>query len=172
MKCPKCGFLDNKVLDTRIHNEGEIIRRRRECLRCEYRFTTQEMLMRVFPNVVKKDGRKEAFSKLKLLTGIQAACQKRPISLSQMESMVESVSKSLLELAAKDITTEDLGLYVMEELKKVDDVAFVRFASVYRNFKHIKEFIDSLQGDNSPLKNKTENTDTNFANNNSKEIVV
>lgn len=151
MKCPKCGYLDNRVLDTRIHGDGESIRRRRECGDCKYRFTTQENLLRVYPYVVKKDGRKEAFSKLKLLTGIQAACQKRPISLAQMENMVENVVKSLLEKSFKEISADELGLFVMTELRKIDDVAFVRFASVYRNFEHIREFIDSLQLDNREL---------------------
>lgn len=151
MKCPKCGNFDNRVLDTRIHGDGEVIRRRRECNDCKYRFTTQENLLRVYPHVVKKDGRKEAFSKLKLLTGVQAACQKRPISLSQMENMVENVVKNLLDQNYKEISADELGLFVMSELKHVDDVAFVRFASVYRNFEHIKEFIDSLQTDNKDI---------------------
>ncbi len=147
MKCPNCSHSENRVLDTRLHSEGEVIRRRRECLKCKYRFTTQETLMRVYPTVLKKDGRRENFSKLKLLTGIQAACQKRPISLAQMETMVDKVVKNLLDANLKDITTEELGHFVMSELKHLDDVAFVRFASVYRNFEHIKEFVESLEMD-------------------------
>lgn len=147
MKCPKCGNLDNKVLDTRMQPEGDIIRRRRECLQCEYRFTTQESLLRVFPMVLKKDGRKESFSKLKVLTGIQSACQKRPISLAQMEQIVERVVKNVLDNPQKEITSDELGRLVMAELKVMDDVAFVRFASVYRNFQDIKEFIDALKRD-------------------------
>lgn len=147
MKCPKCGNFDNKVLDTRVHAEGDQIRRRRECLECQYRFTTQEGLLRVFPNVIKKDGRKESFSKLKLLTGLQAACQKRPISLSQMEQMVDTVVKNVLDQHLKEVKSDELGKMVMTELQDRDDVAFVRFASVYRNFQYIKEFIDTLQQD-------------------------
>jgi transcriptional repressor NrdR len=152
MKCPKCGNLDNKVLDTRMQPEGDIIRRRRECLKCEYRFTTQETLLRVFPLVAKKDNRKEAFSKLKILTGIQAACQKRPISLAMMEQMVERIVKRVLENPQKEITSDELGRLVMAELKTTDDVAFVRFASVYRNFQDIKEFIDTLKKDEKTAK--------------------
>lgn len=149
MKCPKCGNIENRVLDTRMHQDGDVIRRRRECLDCKFRFTTEENLLRSFPNVAKKSGRKEAFSKLKLLTGIQAACQKRPISLDQMETMVDKVSTEVLELNKKEITSYELGSLIMEELRHLDDVAFVRFASVYRNFEQIREFIDSLQLENS-----------------------
>lgn len=148
MKCPKCGFLENRVLDTRMHNMGDVIRRRRECSDCKFRFTTEENLLRSFPNVVKKSGRKEAFSKLKLLTGLQAACQKRPISMDKMETIVEKVAVEILELNKKEITSDELGLLIMNELRDVDDVAFVRFASVYRNFDHIREFIDSLEHEN------------------------
>tara|TARA_B100001248_G_scaffold241870_2_gene208949 strand:- start:16282 stop:16773 length:492 start_codon:yes stop_codon:yes gene_type:complete len=145
MKCPKCGNFDNKVLDTRVQSDGDIIRRRRECNECFYRFTTQESLLRVFPAVIKKDGRKESFSKLKLLTGMQAACQKRPISLAQMEQLVETIVKDVLEHPSKEVSSDELGKMVMNQLKYLDDVAFVRFASVYRNFDDIKEFIETLQ---------------------------
>ena len=148
MKCPKCGYLENRVLDTRMHNMGDVIRRRRECADCKFRFTTEENLLRSFPNVVKKSGRKEAFSKLKLLTGLQAACQKRPLSMDKMEAIVEKISSGVLEINKKEISSDELGLLIMEELRYVDDVAFVRFASVYRNFDHIREFIDSLESEN------------------------
>ncbi|MFK8137572.1 MAG: transcriptional regulator NrdR [Bdellovibrionales bacterium] len=147
MKCPKCGTFENRVLDTRVHQEGEVIRRRRECGECKYRFTTEENLLRTFPAVVKKSGRKDNFSKLKLLTGLQAACMKRPISLDKMEQIVDLVSSNILEMNRKEISSDEIGLIVMEQLRNVDDVAFVRFASVYRNFEHIKEFIDSLKGE-------------------------
>lgn len=154
MRCPKCGHLENRVLDTRLHKDNEAIRRRRECDSCRFRFTTEENLLRSFPHVIKKSGRKDAFSKLKLLTGLQAACQKRPISMDKMEAIVEKVSSEILELNCKEISSDELGRYIMNELRKVDDVAFVRFASVYRNFDHIKEFIESLQNESPQAKNE------------------
>ena len=154
MKCPKCGNFDNKVLDTRAQAEGDVIRRRRECIKCSYRFTTQETLLKVFPMVVKKDGRKESFSKLKILSGLQAACQKRPISLTQMEQMVDQVTKKILEMPHKEISSDELGRLVMAELKYVDDIAFVRFASVYRNFQDIKDFVNTLQIDDKEKQQK------------------
>ncbi len=147
MRCPKCGNLENRVLDTRLHKDNEAIRRRRECGSCQFRFTTEENLLRSFQNLLKKSGRKEAYSKLKLLTGLQAACQKRPISADKMEAIVEKVSSEILEMNTKEITSDELGLLIMNELRTVDDVAFVRFASVYRNFDHIREFIDSLENE-------------------------
>ena len=159
MKCPKCGNFDNKVLDTRVQSEGDVIRRRRECNECFYRFTTQESLLRVFPSIMKKDGRREAFSKLKLLTGIQAACQKRPISLAQMEQLVDRIVKQVLDHPGKDVTSDEMGKMVMAGLKDLDDVAFVRFASVYRNFDDIKEFIETLQKEQTYNSNESANSD-------------
>ena len=144
MKCPHCHSLDTKVLDTRSQKNGESTRRRRECERCGNRFTTIETIVINLPMVVKKDGRREAFSPEKLLGGIKAACQKRPISSSRIEQMVEKVTSWVIEHADKEMTTDMIGHFVMEELKKVDEVAYVRFASVYRTFKDVSEFLADL----------------------------
>lgn len=147
MKCPFCGHLDDRVLDTRVGRDGESIRRRRECLKCHSRFTTSENLLQVFPFIVKKDGRREPFSKEKVLKGIQAACQKRPVSLAQMEQMVERVAKWVLSRSEREVTSESVGQKVVRELRLIDDVAYVRFASVYQTFKDVDEFVSRLEGD-------------------------
>ena len=144
MKCPHCPSLDTKVLDTRTQKNGETTRRRRECERCLARFTTLETIVVSLPMVVKKDGRREAFSPDKLLTGLKAACQKRPISSARIDQMVENVTSWVLEHAEKEVTTDMIGHFVMEELKKVDEVAYVRFASVYKTFKDVSEFLANL----------------------------
>lgn len=145
MKCPYCSHTDDKVLETRIQKEGEVIRRRRECLSCGSRFTTVESLVRTYPLVIKKDGRLEEFSKPKLFSGIQAACQKRPVSLAQMEQIVENVTQWSLDLGDKEISTDLIGQKVMVALKSLDDVAYVRFASVYRTFADVQEFVSALE---------------------------
>jgi transcriptional repressor NrdR len=150
MKCPLCNLDDDRVLDTRIQKEGEMIRRRRECLRCKTRFTTVETLIQQYPYIIKKDGRREPFSKEKLLKGIQAACQKRPVSMAQMETTVEVVSSWVLNLMEKEISAQLIGQKIMQELKKLDDVAYVRFASVYRTFKDVQEFVETLEDDIQP----------------------
>jgi transcriptional repressor NrdR len=144
MKCPDCHSLDTKVLDTRSQKEGESTRRRRECEKCGARFTTIETIIINLPMVVKKDGRREPFSPEKLLGGIKAACQKRPISSAKIEHMVETVTRWVVEHADKEMTTDMIGHFVMEELKKVDEVAYVRFASVYKTFKDVSEFLADL----------------------------
>lgn len=146
MKCPFCNHQDDRVLDTRVQKEGSI-RRRRECLKCKARFTTLETLMLNFPMIVKKDGRREAFSKEKILKGLQAACQKRPVSLSQLESVVERIASWLVHRAENEVPSQLIGRKVMSELKKVDDVAYIRFASVYRTFKDVQEFVVTLEDD-------------------------
>lgn len=150
MKCPACNLDDDRVLDTRIQKEGEIIRRRRECLRCKTRFTTVESLVLQYPYIIKKDGRREPFSKEKLLKGIQAACQKRPVSMAQMETTVEVLSAWILSLGEKEVSSQLVGQKIMQELKKLDDVAYVRFASVYRTFKDVQEFVETLEDDITP----------------------
>jgi transcriptional repressor NrdR len=150
MKCPLCNLDDDRVLDTRIQKEGELIRRRRECLRCKTRFTTVETLVLQYPYIIKKDGRREPFSKEKLLKGIQAACQKRPVSMAQMETTVEVVASWVLNLVEKEISAQLIGQKIMQELKKLDDVAYVRFASVYRTFKDVQEFVETLEDDIQP----------------------
>ncbi len=155
MKCPHCHSLNTKVLDTRSQKDGESTRRRRECEKCAARFTTVETIVISLPMVVKKDGRREPFSPEKLLGGIKAACQKRPISSSKIEHMVEKVTGWVVEHADKEMTTDMIGHFVMEELKKVDEVAYVRFASVYKTFKDVSEFLADLSDPNFQRKDFT-----------------
>lgn len=145
MKCPYCGHNEDRVLDTRELKEGDGIRRRRECLACKARFTTLENINLVYPFVVKKDGRREPFNREKIHRGIQAACQKRPISLSQIDTMVDSIASWVLARGEKEIPARLIGHKVMTELKKLDDVAYVRFSSVYRTFKDVQEFVETLE---------------------------
>ncbi|MBX9766316.1 MAG: transcriptional regulator NrdR [Bdellovibrionales bacterium] len=141
MKCPICSWHDDRVLDTRISKDGNIIRRRRACLQCQARFSTQEALIQELPEVVKRDGHHEPFSKTKISAGLQAACLKRPISLPLIDRMVESVTQKVMELGVRSISSMAIGKLVLSELKTVDDVAFVRFASVYQDFRDLNEFI-------------------------------
>lgn len=132
------------MLDTRVGKDGEFIRRRRECLHCSGRFTTLEILQQVYPMIIKKDGRREDFNRDKVLRGIQAACQKRPVSLSQMDQIVDRVAKWVLSRPDREVTSEAIGQKVVKELRLLDDVAYVRFASVYQTFKDINEFVEHL----------------------------
>lgn len=145
MRCPFCAHNEDRVLDTREQKDGGSIRRRRECLKCKSRFSTVETLSLVFPYIIKKDGRREPYSKEKVLKGLQAACQKRPISLSQIEHVVEKVSAWVLSQAEKEIPARLIGQKLMRELRLLDDVAYVRFASVYRTFKDVQEFVETLE---------------------------
>ncbi len=158
MKCPFCGHENDRVLETRVHNEGEQIRRRRECLECHDRYSTVESIVVKIPLVIKKDSRREEYSKEKLLRGIQAACQKRPVSLSQMDSVVERVTSWVLTRSIEEISSQIIGQKVMVELKKLDNVAYVRFASVYRTFHDVEEFVDGLKDDLSPEHTDNENS--------------
>ena len=144
MKCPFCGHADDRVLDTRVQKDGSI-RRRRECLECKARFTTAETILLAFPFIIKKDGRREPFSKEKILKGLQAACQKRPVSLVQMEAVVERIAAWIINRGESEISSRLIGKKVMAELKQLDDVAYVRFASVYRTFKDVQEFVETLE---------------------------
>jgi transcriptional repressor NrdR len=146
MKCPYCSKIDNKVIDSRLSKDGRMIRRRRECLECERRFTTYEKLEEVLPAVVKKDGRREAFSREKIISGIRQACQKRPISVTDIEEFVDSLEGQFQELGKKEIESSEIGERVIGMLKMWDEVAYVRFASVYRQFKDINEFMAELEG--------------------------
>jgi transcriptional repressor NrdR len=146
MKCPYCSKIDNKVIDSRLSKDGRMIRRRRECLECERRFTTYEKLEEVLPAVVKKDGRREAFSREKIISGIRQACQKRPISVTDIEEFVDSLEGHFQELGKKEIESSEIGERVIGMLKMWDEVAYVRFASVYRQFKDINEFMAELEG--------------------------
>ncbi len=145
MRCPYCTSLDNKVVDSRMGKEGESIRRRRECLKCEGRFTTYERVEEVLPSVIKKDGRREPFDRLKILNGLKKACEKRPISVEALEKTVADIEKSLQDKGLREIPSSVIGEEVMDNLHRLDEVAYVRFASVYRSFKDINEFMNELK---------------------------
>jgi len=145
MKCPFCGDFDNKVVDSRLSGESDVIRRRRECLGCGRRFTTYERVEDILPMVIKKDDRREPFDRNKILSGIQIACQKRPISVTALEEMADRIEKTLQEKGDKEIKSSTIGETVMQELHDLDEVAYVRFASVYRSFKDINEFMAELK---------------------------
>ena len=145
MKCPFCGFTDTKVVDSRMGKEGNNIRRRRECIDCERRFTTYERVEESLPLVVKKDGRRELFDRTKIIAGMQRACEKRPVSIATIERFVDSFQQTLQESGEKEIEAGKIGNAVMESLQGIDEVAYVRFASVYRQFKDINEFMSELK---------------------------
>jgi transcriptional repressor NrdR len=145
MKCPFCGHAENKVIDSRISKDGKAVRRRRECLNCGKRFTTYEYVEDILPMVVKKDGRREQFDRQKILSGIKKACEKRPISMESIDKLVENVEQSCQELQAEEITSTLVGEKIMDELKACDGVAYVRFASVYRQFRDVGEFMSELK---------------------------
>jgi transcriptional repressor NrdR len=145
MKCPFCGNAENKVIDSRISKDGKAIRRRRECLGCSRRFTTYEFVEDIMPMVVKKDGRREPFDRMKIRSGVMTACEKRPISMESMEKIVEDVEQACQEFQAKEISSSVIGEKVMAELKALDGVAYVRFASVYRQFRDVGEFMSELK---------------------------
>mgnify|MGYP002762597408 CR=1 FL=1 len=144
MKCPYCGEVDSKVIDSRPTEDGERIRRRRECLNCKKRFTTYEIVETVPLMVVKKDRSREVFDRQKLLNGMLRACEKRPVTLSQLEKIADDIEQELQSSLEREISTVDIGEMVMTRLKDVDEVAYVRFASVYRSFKDINTFMDEL----------------------------
>jgi transcriptional repressor NrdR len=143
MRCPYCNKLDNKVIDSRLSKDGRTIRRRRECIECDRRFTTYEKLEEILPMVIKKDGRREPFSRDKIIGGIKKACQKRPVSITKIEEFVDSVELYFQELGKKEIESKEIGERVINRLKEWDEVAYVRFASVYRD---INEFMSELEG--------------------------
>ncbi len=146
MKCPFCSHSEDKVLDTRVQKDGGI-RRRRECLSCKSRYSTQETVMLSYPFIIKKDGRREPFNKEKIIRGMQASCQKRPVSLAQVEAAVERIASWLITRGEGEVSSKVIGRRVMAELRQLDDVAYVRFASVYRTFKDVQEFVEKLEGD-------------------------
>ncbi|HVO65573.1 MAG TPA: transcriptional regulator NrdR [Syntrophales bacterium] len=145
MKCPFCGNAENKVIDSRISKDGDAIRRRRECVSCGKRFTTYEFVEEVLPTVVKKDGRREPFDRTKIRSGIKKACEKRPISTDVIESIVERIEQRCQEYPDKEIPASVVGEQVMKELQNLDGVAYVRFASVYREFRDVSDFLDELK---------------------------
>ena len=146
MRCPYCTKVENKVIDSRMSKDGRTIRRRRECIECGRRFTTYERLEEVLPMVVKKDGRREPFNREKITSGIKKACQKRPISMTKIEEFVDSLELYFQELGKKEIDGKEIGERVIHALKEWDEVAYVRFASVYRQFRDINEFMAELEG--------------------------
>lgn len=145
MKCPFCGFIEDKVIDSRPTDEGSAIRRRRECIKCSKRFTTYEKVESLPLMVIKKDKSRQPFDREKLMNGLLRACEKRPISINDLEKMVESIETQLHNSLIREVTTEDIGEMVMSKLKNMDEVAYVRFASVYRQFKDINTFMDELK---------------------------
>ena len=145
MKCPFCGNAENKVIDSRISKDGKAIRRRRECLGCARRFTTYEYVEDILPMVVKKDGRREPFDRIKIRNGVMTACEKRPISMEDMDKIVENVEIACQEFQGEEIPSSAIGEKVMSELKVLDGVAYVRFASVYRQFRDVGEFMSELK---------------------------
>jgi transcriptional repressor NrdR len=145
MKCPYCAHLGDKVVDSRESREGEVIRRRRECLGCGKRFTSYERIDEIPYMVVKKDGSRERFERQKLIAGLLKACEKRPVSIAAIEGVADKVEATLQERPEKEMTTNEVGALVMDELKRLDKVAYVRFASVYRHFRDIGEFMSELK---------------------------
>lgn len=146
MRCPFCHAPENKVIDSRESQEGVVIRRRRECILCTRRFTTYERVEELTPLVAKKDGRREAFDRDKLLAGLKKACEKRPVSVAQLEELATGVERRLQELGEKEVRSEVIGEEIMRRLRGLDPVAYVRFASVYRSFQDIAEFVRELEG--------------------------
>jgi transcriptional repressor NrdR len=145
MKCPFCGHADSKVIDSRPTDEGERIRRRRECLSCEKRFTTYEVVETTPLMVIKRDGSREAFDRAKLLSGMLKSCEKRPVSLSTLENAVGEIESTLQNSLEREVPSTEIGEYAMDKLKGIDQVAYVRFASVYRQFKDINSFLSELK---------------------------
>ena len=145
MKCPSCGHLEDKVIDSRSAKEGQAIRRRRECLQCQRRFTTYETVELTPLLVIKKDGRREAFSREKILNGLLRACEKRPIAAEKLHALVDQLETDLLKQGNEEVASTEVGERVMAALRQLDEVAYVRFASVYRHFKDLNEFLEELR---------------------------
>jgi transcriptional repressor NrdR len=145
MRCPFCQDAENKVIDSRESHEASVIRRRRECLQCKRRFTTYERVEELYPLIVKKDGRREAFDREKIVNGLQRACEKRPVSADQLEQVVGAIERLLQGMGEKEVASSVIGEEVMRHLRGLDEVAYVRFASVYRSFRDINEFMNELR---------------------------
>lgn len=145
MKCPYCGHFDNKVTDSRLNKDSTITRRRRSCLSCNQRFTTYERLEVMMPMLVKKDGRRESWDRQKMVIGLEKACEKRPVSVDKIDEFVDNIERKLQDLGAKEVLSKVIGEWVMEDLPLLDEVAYVRFASVYRQFKDVNEFMAELK---------------------------
>ncbi len=145
MKCPFCRDLENKVIDSRLSKEGDIIRRRRECLRCERRFTTYERVEEMLPMIVKKDGRREVYDRMKVIAGLKKACEKRPVSMEAIELNADRIERMLQDRGEKEVSSSVIGEAIMRALYDLDKVAYVRFASVYRSFEDVNEFMKELK---------------------------
>ncbi len=145
MKCPFCHEIENRVIDSRLSKDNNMIRRRRECERCTRRFTTYERVEEVMPLIVKKDGRREGYDRVKIINGLKRACEKRPVSINTIEAIADSIERTLQERGEKEIVSSVIGEALMRELHDTDPVAYVRFASVYRSFKDISEFMVELE---------------------------
>lgn len=146
MRCPRCGHQEDKVIDSRTSRAGDVIRRRRSCVHCGHRYTTREEVVKAELHVTKRDGRHEELSREKLVSGIMRSCMKRPISTEQIESMVDSIIAEIENEFEREVPSEVIGEKVMERLEKLDEVAYVRFASVYRRFKDVNQFLNAIQG--------------------------
>lgn len=144
MKCPFCGYTDSKVIDSRPAEDGTTIRRRRECLDCQKRFTTYEVIERMPLMVIKRDGSRESFDRVKIINGVVRACEKRPVTMAQIETVADEIEQELRGRLESEVKTEKIGEMVMLRLKNLDEVAYVRFASVYRSFKDINTFMEEL----------------------------
>jgi len=145
MTCPFCGFKEDRVIDSRESKEGDVIRRRRQCLGCERRFTTYERSDEIPYMVVKKDGRREKFDRQKVLSGLLKACEKRPVPMAKLAEVVDTVESHLADVADREISTTDIGEMLMERLRQLDKIAYVRFASVYRDFQDVEAFLNELK---------------------------
>ncbi|MEE8185995.1 MAG: transcriptional regulator NrdR [Thermodesulfobacteriota bacterium] len=158
MKCPFCGHLEDKVIDSRLSQHGDVTRRRRECLKCDKRFTTYERVEETMPLVIKKDGSRQQFDRTRVFNGMLKACEKRPVGVDSIEEVVDRLERKFIDGGEREIYSSVIGEAVMEELKKLDEVAYVRFASVYREFRDINEFMselkDLLEAKNHGLKRK------------------
>ncbi len=145
MKCIDCGYNETKVIDSRLSSDGKSIRRRRECLKCEKRFTTYEYVEEVPLMVVKRDSRREAFDRSKIITGIVKACEKRPVSISKIEELTTEIERAIQKDYDREVSSKDIGELIMEKLAALDEVAYVRFASVYRQFRDVNQFMSELK---------------------------
>ena len=145
MKCPYCDHLDNKVIDSRLNKDKTITRRRRVCMHCNKRFTTYERIELVLPMLIKKDGRREPWDRRKIIAGLEKACEKLPVSMGQIDAFVDEIERKLQDTGSKEVPTSQVGEWVMEALPALDEVAYVRFASVYRQFKDVNEFMEELK---------------------------
>ncbi len=146
MRCPGCSSLDNKVVDSRTARDGDAIRRRRECLSCGARFTTYEYVERTPVLVIKKDGRREPFRREKVADGVTKACEKRPVPREEIEALLDRVENAIQALGQSEVESREIGEIVMEELARIDQISYVRFASVYREFRDVRHFLDEIRG--------------------------